>query len=123
VMAAMFTVVMLASIGLPGLSGFVSEYLILIGTFATHAWWAVFGALGVVAAALYLLWAYQRVFQGHAVGANATMTDATAKERWVLVPVVLLIVVLGVFPKPVLDRISPSVQQLIEHVAPSGVTK
>ena len=123
VMAAIFTVVMLASIGLPGLSGFVSEYLILIGTFATHAWWGVFGAFGVVAAALYLLWAYQRVFHGRAVGANATMTDVTSKERWVLVPVVVLIVALGVFPKPVLDRISPSVQQLIEHVAPSGVSK
>jgi len=123
VLAAIFTIVMLASIGLPGLSGFVSEYLILIGTFATHAWWSVAATLGVVGAALYLLWAYQRVFHGHAVGANATITDATTKERWVLVPVVALIVVLGVFPKPVLDRISPSVQQLIEHVAPSGVSK
>ena len=70
-MAALFTVVMLASIGLPGLSGFVSEYLILIGTFATHSWWAVVATFGVVAAALYLLWAYQRVFHGSAEGANA----------------------------------------------------
>lgn len=123
VLAGVFTVVMLASIGLPGLSGFVSEYLILIGTFAVHAWWGVVGAFGVVAAAVYLLWAYQRVFQGRAVGANAAIPDASTKERWVLVPIVVLIVVLGVFPRPVLDRISPSVQQLIEHVAPSGVTK
>jgi NADH-quinone oxidoreductase subunit M len=123
VMAALFTVVMMASIGLPGLSGFISEYLILIGTFATHAWWSVFAALGVVGAALYLLWAYQRVFHGKATGANATMSDVTAKERWVMVPIVVLIIALGVFPKPVLDRISPSVQQLIEHVAPSGVSK
>ncbi len=123
VMAGLFTVVMLASIGLPGLSGFVSEYLILIGTFATHTWWSVVATLGVVGAALYLLWAYQRVFHGEAVGANATMADVNSKERWVLVPVVVLIVALGVFPKPVLDRISPSVQQLIEHVAPSGVSK
>ena len=123
VMAAMFTVVMLASIGLPGLSGFVSEYLILIGTFAMHAWWGVFGALGVVAAAVYLLWAYQRVFHGRAAGENAVMADATTKERWVIAPVIILIIVLGVFPRPVLDRISPSVQQLIEHVVPAGVTK
>jgi len=123
VLAALFTVVMMASIGLPGLNGFVSEYLILIGTFATHAWWAVVAATGVVAAALYLLWAYQRVFHGRAEGQNVAITDATTSERWVLVPVVALIVVLGVFPKPVLDRISPSVQQLIEHVAPSGVNK
>ena len=123
VMAALFTVVMLASIGLPGLSGFVSEYLILIGTFATHAWWGVVGALGVVAAAVYLLWAYQRVFHGRASGENEAVSDATTAERWVLVPVVVLIVVLGVFPRPVLERISPSVQQLIEHVAPKGVNK
>jgi NADH-quinone oxidoreductase subunit M len=123
ILAALFTVVMLASIGLPGLSGFVSEYLILIGTFATHSWWAVVATFGVVAAALYLLWAYQRVFHGRAVGANAEIADATPKEQWVLVPIVVLIVVLGVFPKPVLDRITPSVQQLIHHVAPNGVAK
>ncbi len=123
VMAALFTVVMLASIGLPGLSGFVSEYLILIGTFGTHAWWGAAATLGVVAAAAYLLWAYQRVFHGKAEGANAETRDATTKERWVLVPVVALILVLGVFPKPVLDRITPSVQQLIHHVAPAGDNK
>ncbi len=123
VLAALFTVVMLASIGLPGLSGFVSEYLILIGTFATHTWWAVVATLGVVLAALYLLWAYQRVFHGRAAEENATIADASGAERWVLVPVVILIVVLGVFPKPMLDRITPSVQQLIEHVAPAGVSK
>ena len=113
---------MLASIGLPGLSGFVSEFLDpdrhlrharLVGR--------AVATLGVVAAAAYLLWAYQRVFQGTAAGANAEIADASTKERWVLVPVVALIVVLGVFPKPVLDRITPSVQQLIDHVAPSGV--
>jgi len=123
VMAALFTVVMLASIGLPGLSGFVSEYLILIGTFGTHAWWGAIATTGVLAAAVYLLWAYQRVFHGRAEGANASISDASVKERWVLVPVVVLILVLGVFPKPVLDRITPSVQQLIHHVAPAGVKK
>jgi len=123
IMAALFTVVMLASIGLPGLSGFVSEYLILIGTFATHSWWAVVATFGVLASALYLLWAYQRVFHGRAQGANAEIEDATTHEQWVLVPVVVLIVVLGVFPKPVLDRITPSVHQLIQHVAPAGVNK
>jgi NADH-quinone oxidoreductase subunit M len=123
VLAALFTVVMLASIGLPGLSGFVSEYLILIGAFATHAWWAVVATLGVVLAALYLLWGYQRVFHGRVDEANAATPDATTKERWVLAPVVVLVVVLGVFPQPVLNRISPSVQQLIEHVAPAGVNK
>jgi NADH-quinone oxidoreductase subunit M len=123
VLAGLFTVAMLASIGLPGLSGFISEYLILIGTFTTHAWWSVVASLGVLASAVYLLWAYQRVFHGRAQGANADIMDATAGERWVLVPVVVLIVVLGVFPKPVLDRITPSVHNFVTQVATASVTK
>ncbi|MGB8180048.1 MAG: NADH-quinone oxidoreductase subunit M [Acidimicrobiales bacterium] len=117
VLAALFTVVMMASIGLPGLSGFVSEFLILVGTFATHAWWGAVAATGVIAAAAYLLWAYQRVFHGQATGANASIPDATLSERWVLVPVVVLLVALGVFPHPLLDQITPSIQQLLHHVA------
>jgi NADH-quinone oxidoreductase subunit M len=121
VLAALFTVVMMASIGLPGLSGFVSEFLILVGTFATHAWWGAIAATGVIAAAAYLLWAYQRVFHGQATGPNAEIVDATMSERWVLVPVVILLVALGVFPHPLLDQITPSIQQLLHHVA--AVTK
>jgi NADH-quinone oxidoreductase subunit M len=116
VLAGAFTVVMMASIGLPGLSGFVSEYLVLIGTFAVHRWWAVVATTGVIAAALYLLWAYQRVFQGRASGANAEISDVTHKERWVLVPVLALVLVLGVFPRPVLDRISPTVKHDVAAV-------
>jgi NADH-quinone oxidoreductase subunit M len=123
VLSAIFMVAMLASIGLPGLSGFVSEYLILIGTFTTHAWWAAVASLGVLASAVYLLWAYQRVFHGRAEGANAEIADASITERWVLVPVVVLIVVLGVLPKPVLDRITPSVHTLVTQVATAGAAK
>ena len=65
-MAAVFTVVMLASIGVPGLNGFVGEFLVLIGTFVVHRWWAAVALLGVILAALYLLWAYQQVFHGGA---------------------------------------------------------
>ncbi|MGH9019916.1 MAG: complex I subunit 4 family protein [Acidimicrobiales bacterium] len=111
VLAGLFTVVMMASIGLPGLSGFVSEFLILIGTFAVHPWWAVVATLGVVLAALYLLWAYQRVFHGRPDEATAGVADASTAERWVMVPVVILVVALGVFPRPALDRITPSVSQ------------
>ena len=64
VMAAVFTVAMLASIGVPGLNGFVGEFLVLIGTFLVHRWWAVVAAMGVIVAAVYLLWAYQQVFHG-----------------------------------------------------------
>ena len=72
---------------------------------------------------MYLLWAYQRVFHGRALGANAEIADASTGERWVLVPVVVLIVVLGVFPKPVLDRITPSAHTLVTQVATASVAK
>ena len=123
VLSALFTVTMLASIGLPGLSGFVSEYLILIGTFTTHAWWGAVASLGVLASAIYLLWAYQRVFHGRAEGMNAQIADASSAERWVLVPVVVLIVALGVFPQPVLNRITPSIHNLVSQVAAASGVK
>ena len=64
IFAGVFTLVMLSSIGLPGLNGFVGEFLVLIGSFLTRRWWTVVAAAGVILAALYLLWAYQRVFHG-----------------------------------------------------------
>ena len=64
VLAAIFTVVMLSSIGVPGLNGFVGEFLILIGSFLTYRWWVVVATAGVIFAAVYLLWSYQRVFHG-----------------------------------------------------------
>ena len=116
VLAAAFMVVMLSSVGLPGLNGFVGEFLILLGTFVTHRWWAVAATSGVILAAVYLLWAYQRVFHGEPEGENATMPDLTLRERAVMVPLIAMIVVLGVYPKPVLDRINPSVAALLDHV-------
>jgi NADH-quinone oxidoreductase subunit M len=117
IMAAVFLVVMMSSVGLPGLNGFVGEFLILIGTFITHRWWAVVGSTGVILAAVYLLWAYQRVFHGVPEGDNAKMGDMTLREKAMMAPLLLGIVFLGVYPKPVLDRIQPSVNHLIAHVA------
>ena len=116
VLAAVFTVVMLSSIGVPGLNGFAGEFLILLGSFLTARWWTVVAATGVILAALYLLWAYQRVFHGEPDGDNADVRDLKLSEGLVLAPLVGLIVFLGVYPKPVIDRIEPSVVALIEHV-------
>ena len=115
-LATIFTVVMLSSIGVPGLNGFVGEFLVLIGTFVTHRWYAVVGATGVILAALYLLWAYQRVFHGVPTGDNISMPDMTWRERGVMVPLLAAIVFLGVYPKPVLVRIQPSVDAVLAHV-------
>ena len=116
IMAAVFTLVMLSSVGLPGLNGFVGEFLILLGAFSTAPWWTVVAVSGVILAALYLLWAYQRSFHGPAEGDNATMRDLSPGEVLGILPLLGLIVFMGVYPQPVLDRIEPSVDALIAHV-------
>jgi NADH-quinone oxidoreductase subunit M len=116
VLAGVFTVVMLSSIGLPGLNGFVGEFLILVGSFLTRRWFTIIAATGVILAALYLLWAYQRVFHGEPDADNADMPDLTWREGLVMAPLLMLIVFLGVYPKPMLDRIEPAVGRLVSHI-------
>jgi NADH-quinone oxidoreductase subunit M len=116
IFAAAFMVVMLSSIGVPGLNGFVGEFLILIGSFETARWWTIVAATGVILAALYLLWAYQRVFHGEPDEANSTFKELTLREGTLLLVFIGLIGFTGIFPKPMLSRIEPSVDKLIEHV-------
>ncbi len=116
IFAAAFTLVMLSSIGLPGLNGFTGEFLILLGGFQAARWWTVFAVLGVILAALYLLWAYQRVFHGTPTGDNIDMPELKASEGLVLLPLLVLIVFMGVYPKPMLERIEPSIERLVAHV-------
>jgi NADH-quinone oxidoreductase subunit M len=116
IFAAGFMVVMLSSIGVPGLNGFVGEFLILTGSFLTARWWTVVAAFGVILAALYLLWAYQRVFHGEPDEDNKSFPELRVKEGLVLLPFLGLIVFMGVYPKPVLDRIEPSIDALIARV-------
>ena len=116
IFAAGFMVVMLSSIGVPGLNGFIGEFLILTGSFLTARWWTVVAAGGVILAALYLLWAYQRVFHGEPDDDNKDFPELRWKEGLTLLPFLGLIVFMGVYPKPVLDRIEPSIDVLISHV-------
>jgi NADH-quinone oxidoreductase subunit M len=116
IFAGFFMVVMLSSIGLPGLNGFVGEFLILIGSFETARWWVVVATIGVILAALYLLWAYQRVFHGEPSEANKSFPEITRREGLLLGVFVAAIVFTGIYPKPMLNRIEPSVNSLIEHV-------
>ncbi|MFT7475944.1 MAG: NADH-quinone oxidoreductase subunit M [Verrucomicrobiales bacterium] len=116
IFAAAFTLVMLSSIGLPGLNGFVGEFLILLGAFVASPWIAAVAASGVILAALYMLWAYQRVFHGPVSEAHPEMEELKVSEGLVLLPMLALIVFLGVYPKPMLERIEPSIDALIAHV-------
>jgi NADH-quinone oxidoreductase subunit M len=119
IFAGFFMIVMLSSIGLPGLNGFIGEFLVLIGSFETARWWVVVATIGVILAALYLLWAYQRVFHGEPSEDNKSFPEITLREGLLLSVFVAAIVFAGVYPKPMLDRIEPSVKALIEHVEAS----
>ncbi len=116
ILAAVFIFTVFASIGLPGLNGFAGEFLILIGSFLTREWWTVVAAIGVILAALYLLWAYQQTFHGMPDADNANVRDLHWKEGAVMAPLLVLMLWLGLYPKPMLDRIKPSVDKLITHV-------
>jgi NADH-quinone oxidoreductase subunit M len=116
IFAGVFTLVMLSSIGVPGLNGFPGEFLVLLGAFANARWWGVVAVSGVILAALYLLWAYQRVFHGPVTEPNKGFRELKLTEGLVIAPLLVLIVFLGLYPKPMLDRIEPSVERLLAHV-------
>jgi NADH-quinone oxidoreductase subunit M len=117
IFATMLVFAGLATIGLPGTGGFTSEFLILIGTFRVQPWIAFFAATGVIFAAYYMLPMVQRtVFNALTRRENMTIPDLNVREIGILVPLVLIILWLGVYPRPILDRMEPSVTRLIQQV-------
>lgn len=117
VYAAFFMIFTLSSIGLPGLNGFVGEFLVLLGTFMVNKTFAILAATGVIFAAVYMLWMYKRVFFGVVTNAkNLSLADLNLREVVVLVPLVLCIGWIGVYPKPFLQRMEASVSHLIQQV-------
>ncbi|HEV2755245.1 MAG TPA: NADH-quinone oxidoreductase subunit M [Actinomycetota bacterium] len=122
VLAGIFLLVTMSSIGLPGLNGFVGEFSILVGTFLSYRWWVVPAAFGVVLAAIYLLWAYQRVFYGPVTSPeNEGMRDLRPRELAMLAPLLVLIVGIGVYPEPILERINPSAEKVVRQLNESSV--
>ncbi|MBI5653093.1 MAG: NADH-quinone oxidoreductase subunit M, partial [Chloroflexi bacterium] len=112
--AAFFLIVMFSSVGLPGLNGFVGEFLILVGAFQANVWYAVFAATGVVLSAIYLLWMYQRAMNGPIThDENKSLKDLSPREIALLVALVVFIVWIGVYPKTFLDPIQASVANLL----------
>ena len=115
--ATLFVISALSSVGLPGLNGFVGEFLILTGSFQTHPRAAVIAATGVILAAIYLLWLVQRVFFGPiTVEENRAVPEIAWNEIAAMVPLLVLMVWIGVYPNPFLRRMEPSVKQLIATV-------
>ncbi|MCD4750046.1 MAG: NADH-quinone oxidoreductase subunit M [Thermoanaerobaculales bacterium] len=116
--AMFFLVITLSSIGLPTLNGFIGEFLILIGAFAHKWWWALFATSGIVLGAGYMLWMYQRVFFGELSNEkNKGLKDLNLREQWTIIPLIILAFWIGLYPKPFLDRMAPTVDRVMERVA------
>ncbi len=119
--AAILTIVSLSSIALPGTNGFVGEFLVLVGSFRTYPIATGLATTGVIVAAAYLLTALQRViFNPLTSPENEKLTDLTPRELVVLVPLLVCILWVGIYPKPFLRRMEPSARQLIEQVRPGS---
>ena len=127
VFTVMFMIATLASIGLPGLNGFVGEFLILVGTFNSEVlgsyWYAVIGALGVILAAVYMLWMFQRVMFGPVTNEeNNKLTDINAREIGLLIPIMLFIVWIGVRPTDFTKYSEAEVTHLLEDTRTRAAT-
>ncbi len=119
VFSLILVITSLASIGLPGLSGFVGEFLVLLGSFERHPWATGIATTGVIFAAAYLLWALQRVlFNRLDKTENAHLRDLSPRELWVVLPLVAGMVWLGLYPGPVLDRMDAAARRYVELVRP-----
>ncbi|MEI7999770.1 MAG: NADH-quinone oxidoreductase subunit M [Actinomycetes bacterium] len=113
VLTGLFLVSMFAGIGLPGFSGFIGEFLSMLGAFVYDRPFAIVAAIGVIFAAVYMLWAFQRAFTGKVRASAAKIRDASFREVVVVVPLLALSLFLGIYPKPVLDRIEPATHRYV----------
>jgi NADH-quinone oxidoreductase subunit M len=118
--AGFFLFMIFASIGLPGLNGFVGEFLVLVGSYASLPVLAVIAASGVILAAIYLLWAYERVFTGVPdKEENKALSDLSIREISLLAPLAALVLLLGIYPNILLDKIAPSTEAVLDHIEAS----
>jgi NADH-quinone oxidoreductase subunit M len=111
-------IVALSSMGLPGLNGFVGEFTILLGTWAANPVWAVFAALGVILAAIYILSMFQKMFMGETRNEeNKHLLDLSRRELWVIVPLLVFIFVIGIMPQPFFNTMAASVNHLLQGMS------
>ncbi|MEP4208085.1 NADH-quinone oxidoreductase subunit M, partial [Marinobacter alexandrii] len=114
--AMVFMFFTMANVGLPGTSGFVGEFLTLMATFQVNTWVAAVATTGVIFSAAYALWLYRRVVMGDLIKESLkAITDMTAREKWIIAPLVAMTLILGVYPALVLDMIGPSVAALVDN--------
>jgi NADH-quinone oxidoreductase subunit M len=114
--ALVFMLFTMANVGLPGTSGFIGEFLTLMGTFQTNTWVAAVATTGVIFSAGYALWLYRRVVFGDLIkGSLKTIQDMTTRERAIFAPLVFMTLLLGVYPALITDIIGPSTAALVDH--------
>jgi NADH-quinone oxidoreductase subunit M len=117
VFSVLFLIVTFASIGLPGLNGFIGEFLILLGAFSVKPGWTAAAATGVILGAIYMLWMFRRVFFGPMIHPeNQKPSDLNRRELLILAPVIALIVIMGIYPQPFLSRMKPSVDVTLQRI-------
>jgi NADH-quinone oxidoreductase subunit M len=115
-LVAAFLIITLSSIGLPGLNGFVGEFLILLGAFSWNPRFAAFAATGVILSATYMLWMFQRVNYGPVGEKNAALPDLTPREWALVIPIVAMTVLMGIAPNLFLRPMSASVERMLNQV-------
>ena len=114
--ALIFMLFSMANVGLPGTSGFIGEFLTLMGIFQVNTWIAAVATSGVILSAAYALWLYRRVVMGDLIKESLkTITDMTRRERAIFAPLVIATILFGVYPAPILDTIGPSVEALVSN--------
>lgn len=123
VFSAILMTVTLSSIGLPGLNGFIGEFLILFGSFGVAPFWTAAAASGVVLGAIYMLWMFRRVIFGPLTNpANEKLTDLNGREIGLLAPILFFIVLMGIYPQPFLQRMQPAVELTLKRMAAVSTT-
>jgi NADH-quinone oxidoreductase subunit M len=124
IFATIFMIVTLSSVALPGTNGFVGEFLILVGGFESSLrWWTIVASSGVIFAAVYMLWMFQRVMFGELDNPkNQSLLDLNAREIAIMVPLLVMIFVLGVYPNPFIEKMTPSIKKVIAHTRIEPVT-
>jgi len=118
--AVIFMIVTLSSIGLPGLNGFIGEFMTMLGAFRVHWIYGAIATIGVILAAVYMLWMFQRIMYGEITNKeNEKLTDLSGREMLSLLPILVFIVWIGVYPATFLEKMEPSIEHLLERIEPA----
>lgn len=123
IFATVFMIVTFSSVGLPGTNGFVGEFLILLGAFESQLrWWTIVATSGVILSAVYMLWVFQRVMFGELDNPkNQKLADLNAREIAIMVPLLVMIFFMGLYPKPFIDKMDPAIKKLVAQVRVASV--